>query len=193
MWNISKRLTVPSAILHWLNPPLNKLNTGHKEHTTKSKVSDLLYMDDLKLIGKTEDELQKQVQIVRTFTYDIHKKFGLDKCAKTVLKRGKLVHSQNLILDFNRELKELKQGKTHKYLGTEESKGIQPQQTKERMRKEYTKRLTMILKSKLNAKNKFTAIEAKNGQIWNKLPPLVRHYRKHNIGEPGLTVYSENI
>jgi hypothetical protein len=26
--------------------------------------------------------------------------FGLDKCAKTILKKGKLVHSQNLILDF---------------------------------------------------------------------------------------------
>ena len=46
-------------------------------------------MDDLKLTGKTEEELQKQVQIVRTFTYDIHKKFGFDKYAKTVLKRGK--------------------------------------------------------------------------------------------------------
>jgi hypothetical protein len=33
---------------------------------------------------------------------------------------------------------------------------------KERMRKEYTKRLTMILKSKLNAKNKITAI----GTLW---------------------------
>jgi len=42
------------------------------------------------------------MQIVRTFTYDIHKKSGLDKCAKTVLERGKLVHTQNLILDFNR-------------------------------------------------------------------------------------------
>jgi len=35
--------------------------------------------------------------------------------------------------------------------------------------------------------------EAKNGRVWNKLPPMVSHYRKHNIGKPGLTVYSENI
>jgi hypothetical protein len=63
--------------------------------------------------------------------------FGLDKCAKAVLKRGKLDHSQNLILDFNWEIKELKQGKTYKYLGTEESDGIQYQQMKERFQKEH--------------------------------------------------------
>jgi len=34
------------------------------------------------------------------------------------------------------------------------------QPTKEKLKKEYTRRLRMILKSKLNAKNKITAIEA---------------------------------
>ena len=53
----------------------------------------------VKLTGKTEEELQKYMQIVRTFTDNIHMEFGLDKCAKIVLKKGKLVHSQNLILD----------------------------------------------------------------------------------------------
>ena len=58
------------------------------------------------------------MQVVRNFCDDIHMEFWLDKCAKNVLKKVKLVHSQNLILDFNREMQELKQGKTHKYLGT---------------------------------------------------------------------------
>jgi len=34
------------------------MNTGYEEHTTKTEVSHLLYMDDLKLIGNTEEELQ---------------------------------------------------------------------------------------------------------------------------------------
>jgi len=50
---------------------LNKLNTGYEEHTTKTKVSHLLYMDDLKLIGETEKELQKRMQVVRTFSNGI--------------------------------------------------------------------------------------------------------------------------
>jgi hypothetical protein len=98
---------------------LNKLNTGYEEHTTKTGVSHLLYMGDLKLIDNTEEELQKHMQVVRTFSIDIHKEFGLDKCAETVLKTGKLVHPQNLILHFNREIQELEQGKTHKCLGIE--------------------------------------------------------------------------
>jgi hypothetical protein len=95
------------------------MNTGYEEHTTKTEVSHLLYMDDLKLIGNTEEEIQQYMQVVRTFSIDIHKKSGLNKCAETVLKTGKLVHSQNLILDFNREIKEHEQGKTYTYLGIE--------------------------------------------------------------------------
>jgi len=59
--------------------------------------------------------------------------FGLDKCAKITFKRGKLTHSQNLVIDINREIQELEQGKTYKYSGTEEGEGIQQQQMKERL------------------------------------------------------------
>jgi len=48
-------------------------------------------MDDLKLIAKSEDELQKQIQTVKIFSDDIYMEFGLGKCAKTAFKRGKLV------------------------------------------------------------------------------------------------------
>jgi hypothetical protein len=48
----------------------------------------------------------------------------------------------NLILAFNRETQELEQGKTYKYVGIEESEGVH-QQMKERLKKEYTKRLRM--------------------------------------------------
>jgi hypothetical protein len=91
---------------------LNRLNTGNEEHTTKTKISHLLYMDDLKLLGKSEEELQKQTQRVTPFSDDIHVEFGLDKCAKIVFKEGKLVHSQNLVMDINREIQEFEQGKT---------------------------------------------------------------------------------
>jgi hypothetical protein len=44
------------------------------------------------------------------------------------------------MLDVNRETPELEQGKIYKYLGFEESKGVH-QHMKERIKKEYTKRL----------------------------------------------------
>ena len=48
-----------------LTEQLNKLNTGYEVHTTKTKISHLLYMDDLKLIAKSEEEIQKQIQTVK--------------------------------------------------------------------------------------------------------------------------------
>ena len=82
-------------------------------------------MDDLKLIVKKEEELQKQIKIVKIFSDDIHMEFGLEKYIKIAFKRGKIVHLQNLVIDNNREIQELEQGKTYKYLRIEESEGIQ--------------------------------------------------------------------
>ena len=65
------------------------------------------------------------------------------------------------MIDTNRVIQELEQGKTYKYLGTEEREGIlQHQQMKERLKKEHSRRLRMILKSELKARNKITAIGA---------------------------------
>ena len=117
-----------------LTEQMNRLNTGYEQHVTKTKISHLLYMDDLKLIAKSDEELQKQIQIVKKFSDDIHMDIGLEKCAKITFKTGKLIHSQNLVTDINRHIQELEQGKTYKYLGTEESEGIQQQQMKERLK-----------------------------------------------------------
>jgi hypothetical protein len=100
-----------------LTKQVNRLNMGYEEHTTKTKISHLLYMDDLKLLHKSEEELQKQIQTVTTFSDDICMEFGLDKCAKIVFKKGKLVHSQNLVVDINREIQELEQGRHTSTLG----------------------------------------------------------------------------
>jgi hypothetical protein len=119
-----------------LTEQLNRLNTGNEEHATKTKISHLLQVDYLKLIAKSEEELQKQIQTVKAFSDDINMEFGLEKCAKITFKRGKLTHLQNLVIDTNREIQELEEGKSYKYLGIEESKGIQHQQKKERLKQE---------------------------------------------------------
>ena len=49
-------------------------------------------MNDLKLIAKSEEELQKQIQTVKTFSDDINMESGLEKCAKITFKRGKLTY-----------------------------------------------------------------------------------------------------
>ena len=107
-----------------------------KSTQQRQKFSHLLYMDDLKLIAKSVEELQKHTQTVKAFSNDIHMEFGLEKWAKIAFKRGKLTHLQNLVIDTDREIQELEQGKTYKNLGIEESEGIQHQQMKERVKQE---------------------------------------------------------
>jgi hypothetical protein len=70
-----------------LTKQLNRLNTPYEEHTTKTKISHLLYKDDLRLIAKSEEELQRQIQTVKNFSDDINMEFGLEKCAKITLER----------------------------------------------------------------------------------------------------------
>jgi len=61
------------------------------------------------------------------------------------------------VIDNNLEIQEREHGKTYKYLGIEEREGIEHQQ---RLKQEYSRRLRMILKSELNARNKITVIGA---------------------------------
>jgi len=63
-------------------------------------------MGNLKLLDKTEEEFQKQMEVVRILS-DIHVEFGLDKCAETVLKKGKFVHSQNFTPVFSCGIQEM--------------------------------------------------------------------------------------
>jgi hypothetical protein len=74
-----------------LTEQLTKLNAGYEEHIKKAKVS---HLDDLKLVHNAEKDLQKQMQVVRTFSDNIHMEFGLQKRAKSVLKKVKLIYSK---------------------------------------------------------------------------------------------------
>jgi hypothetical protein len=44
-------------------------------------------MDYLELICKTEEKVQKQMQVVTTFNDDNDMEFGLENCAKIVLRK----------------------------------------------------------------------------------------------------------
>lgn len=50
------------------------------ENNIKKSISHLLYMDDLKLYGRTESSLRSMVETIQNFSQDIKMKFGTDKC-----------------------------------------------------------------------------------------------------------------
>ncbi len=115
-------------------------------------------MNDLKVFAKNEAILSQMLSVVNDFSNDICMKFGLDKCAKINLKRGKLTTSESIEVDMHTVIQDHEPGKTYKYLGIEECEIISNDTMKERIRKEYYRRVRLVLQSALNSRNKISAI-----------------------------------
>ena len=73
-------------------------------------------MDDLKLYGASKDQLDSLVQVVRIFSQDIRRLFGLDKCEVLEMRRGRQVRSNGIDLPDDQHIREVEE-EGHKYLG----------------------------------------------------------------------------
>lgn len=139
-----------------LSSLLNESNYGYK--ISNANITHLFYMDDLKTYAKSDEDQKGLLKIVKGFSDDIRMDFGLDKCAKATFKRGKLAKTENIELDVGTTIQDLEQEGTYKYLGVNEGDGIQHAKMKEKIRKEYYRRIRLVLKSELNAANRIDAI-----------------------------------
>jgi len=115
-------------------------------------------MDELKLLGRNENDLKNEIKIVQTISKDINMNFRLEKCARICLKRGRVQSKMHIGSTFENDIKELDLSKAYKYLGIEESFDIQHKNEKEKLKKEYLRRLRRVLGTELSAKNKIQAI-----------------------------------
>ena len=122
-------------------------------------VSHLLYMDDLKLYAKSEEDMTCLANTVRIFSADIGMAFGLDKCATVSAKRGNIVCCDGIDLPIG-SIRSLPIDSSYKYLGVLEAGGFQHSDVKADVRDEYKKRLQLLLKSKLNSQNQIQAINS---------------------------------
>jgi hypothetical protein len=58
-----------------LIPLINELKRtycGYQVHESDRKISHLLYMDDLKLLSRNENDLKNEIKIVQTINKDIN-------------------------------------------------------------------------------------------------------------------------
>ena len=116
-------------------------------------------MDDLKTYAKDENQQPNLLTVAKKFSDDIRMEFGLlEKSAKAAFKRGKLTETSDLQLDTDTCIRELEQEGVYKYLGINEGDRKQHAAMKEKVRKEYYRRVRLVLKSELNAANRFEAI-----------------------------------
>ena len=136
---------------------LRTVKAGYEWGKKGFSLNHLLFIDDLKLYGKSEEQIDSLVRTVHILSTDIGMEFGIRNCGIILLKRGKIVRSQGIQLPNGETMKEVEQeGCT--YLGIVELDNIKENETKEKTIKEYKRSLRLILKSKLNGKNKITAI-----------------------------------
>ena len=144
---------------------LRKVKAGYDLAGRRGVVNHLLFMDDLKLYGKSEKQVDTLLNTVRVFSQDIGMQFGINKCAVLVLKRGKVVRCEGIEMPNNQVIKSLGEGEGYKYLGMLEADGVKHMEMKENVTKEYYRRVRKILKSKLNGDNVINAINTRAAAI----------------------------
>lgn len=141
--------------LSWL---LKRSNLGFRI-TRTDIISHLLFMDDLKLYASNDKQLENLINIVETFSNDIQMSFGIEKCNKLTVIRGKIRKSNNITLNNGDEIKSLNITGYYKYLGIREAQTTD-KDAKLKIKKEYFTRLKMIMKSELTSKHTIDAINS---------------------------------
>jgi len=75
-----------------------------------------------------------------------------------MFKRRRFQSKMHIGNTFENDIKELDTRKAYKYLGIEKNFDIQHKNEKEKLKKEYLRRLRLVLGTGLNAENKIQAI-----------------------------------
>ena len=91
-------------------------------------------MDDLKLFGKTEKELDVLVNTVRIYSEDIRMEFGIKKSGVLVMKKSRYHHSEGIEMPSQEKIREIDVKNEYKYLGVLDADGIKDKTMKENIK-----------------------------------------------------------
>ncbi|KAJ0173873.1 hypothetical protein K1T71_011022 [Dendrolimus kikuchii] len=146
--------------LNPLSQELNRSQLGFDIQLNRcnlSQITHLLYMDDLKLYSDSNRNITALLDITKTFSQDIRMDFGLDKCRRLNIRKGKN-EDGNYIINETEEILAMKEQEVYKYLGYAQNRLIDHSKIKEQLRKEVINRIYKLSKSYLSSKNLFKAI-----------------------------------
>jgi len=145
------------------NKQAEQLIVDIKYTELRGKISNFLYINDLKLLGRNEDNLENEIKIMKAISKDINMNFGLEKHAKICLNKGEVQNNIYIYIylgnTFEKDIIELDPRKASKYLGIEESHDIEHKNEKDKLKKEYVRRLRLVLGTDLSPKNKFKQMD----------------------------------
>ena len=143
-----------------INPLAWKLRASEGYRLSRpisQKVTDLLYIDDLKIYAASQGKLQVVMRDARMTMEDIGLAWNERKCAVAHVKRGKLETSDGLIIREEDVIESLKEGSQYKFLGVLESVNHEDNRVLQNAEKVYMDRLSVIWSSPLSDYNKVLA------------------------------------
>ena len=122
-----------------------------KIYLGRRKNNHLLFIDELKLCGKSENQIKGLVFTVEVFSLNIGTESGIKKYGAVIVNRGKVQSTHRI------ELPSCEKRDRYKYLGILEYERVKEQVMKDKFRNEYFRKTR--LKSKLNGRNKIMALK----------------------------------
>ena len=132
---------------------------GYALGSDGKKINHLLFMDDLKLFSASDGDMEALLAVVFGFSDDVGMEFGRGKCAGLVMKNGIRERHFGLELPDGSKIQDVEDG-GYKYLGVLEGANIMVKEMKEKVRKEYLRRVNLLCESKLNAGNLIRGLNA---------------------------------
>ena len=122
------------------------------------KVTDLLYIDALKIFAASESKLNQVMNMVKTTMEDAGLAWNPKKCAVVHVRRGVHVSGNSeMILDETARIPSLEDGKQYKFLGVIESVMQEDKLVLECAAMEYLRRMSVIWTSPLSNHNRVSA------------------------------------
>ena len=138
---------------------LREADMGYQMEKNGEKVNHLFFMDDLKLYGNSDNQIDSLVRTVWQCSEDICMEFGISKCAMVSLKRGKKVRCEGIRLPNDDEISEA-ESQGYKYLGVLEVDKVLCKEMKKKVEETYIRRVSLLIKSKLNGRNLVLALNS---------------------------------
>lgn len=136
---------------------LNKMKAGYTRSGGDLKINHLFFMEDLKLFSKNEREIDGLLSSVQLLSKYICMEFGIKKSGMLFLKRGKVARMEEVVLTSQEKVDEVAL-EGYKYLSMLEYDKVKEQEMKQKLRNEYLGRTYLILRLKLNGRNKVKLI-----------------------------------
>jgi len=112
------------------------------------------------LLGGNEEDLENEIKIVKLIRKEITINFGLEEYAWICLKTGRVRSKIYIGSTFEKAITELDPRETYKYLGIEENHDMGHKNPKGKLKKEYLRRLSIVLGTELSEKNKIQVVES---------------------------------